>query len=271
MTDLNLHVLVDNYTLIDQYYCAEPAVCYYIEDGGRSILFDTGYSDLFLQNAKKCGIDLNKVSDVVLSHGHNDHTGGLPSLLDAYNGEGLTVLAHPKALDEKMEDGQSIGCPMTQKQIRRRCRLELTAAPKRLTERLIYLGEIPECNAFETRQPIGKRRQGTEWVDDLVPDDTALVYQTEQGIYIITGCSHSGICNIMEYAKSVCKDNRIRGVIGGFHLFEDDTRLAQTIAYFQHHHIHELYPCHCVSFAAKARIHQAIPVHEVGVGMQVVW
>lgn len=269
--DLKLSVLVDNNTLIDQYYTAEPAVCYHIEDGRTQILFDTGYSNLFLKNAQKRGIDLNKVSQVVLSHGHDDHTGGLPSLLNAYDGAGLTVLAHPLAFDPKEENGQMIGCPLTKKQIRRRCRLELSAAPKRLTERLIYLGEIPQFFTFESRTPIGKRKQGDEWVDDLVPDDTALVYQTEQGLYIITGCSHSGICNIMEYAKSVCKDSRICGVIGGFHLFEDDVRLAQTIAYLRRNHVRELYPCHCVSFLAKAKMHSVIPVKEVGVGMQLCW
>ncbi len=46
-------------------------------------------------------------------------------------------------------------------------------------------------------------------------DDTALVYKGEKGSYIITGCSHSGICNIAEYAKKVCGDNRILGIIGG--------------------------------------------------------
>lgn len=51
---MKLTVLVDNNTFIDEYYLGEPAVSYYIEDEGTKILFDTGYSDIFIKNAKLC-------------------------------------------------------------------------------------------------------------------------------------------------------------------------------------------------------------------------
>ena len=63
-------------------------------------------------------------------------------------------------------------------------------------------------------------------VPDLLLDDSALVYQSSKGIFIITGCSHSGICNIIETAKQLSNESRILGVIGGFHLFDVDERLA---------------------------------------------
>lgn len=83
---------------------------------------------------------------------------------------------------------------------------------------------------------------------------------------MITGCSHSGICNIIEYAKKVCGEAKVQGVIGGWHLFKVDDRLEKTIAYLQKHNIRELYPCHCCSFQAKAAVHAQIPVKEIGVG-----
>lgn len=61
-------------------------------------------------------------------------------------------------------------------------------------------------------------------------DDTAIEYKGKNGIYIITGCSHSGICNIIEYAKKVCNDDRVLGIIGGFHLFNKNEQLE--IAWF---------------------------------------
>lgn len=73
---MRLTVLVDNNTYIDEYYLGEPALSYYIEDDEDCILFDTGYSDLYIRNAEKMGLDLSFVSTVVFSHGHNDHTGG---------------------------------------------------------------------------------------------------------------------------------------------------------------------------------------------------
>ena len=72
---MKLTVLEDNNTYIDMYYLGEPAVSYYIEDGNDRILFDVGYSDAFMINAKKMGIDLDKVNKLVISHGHDDHTG----------------------------------------------------------------------------------------------------------------------------------------------------------------------------------------------------
>ena len=74
---MKLKVLADNNTFIDMYYLGEPAVSYYIEDGNDRILFDVGYSDVFMKNAKKMNINLNKINKLVISHGHDDHTGGL--------------------------------------------------------------------------------------------------------------------------------------------------------------------------------------------------
>ena len=94
---MKLTVLVDNHTYIDRYYLGEPAVCYLIEDGDRVILLDAGYSDVFIENAARMGIDLGHVTDIVLSHGHNDHTGGLPAFFARFT-QPVRLYAHPGAL-----------------------------------------------------------------------------------------------------------------------------------------------------------------------------
>ncbi len=74
---MKLKVLEDNNTFIDEYYLGEPGVSYYIEDGVEKILFDTGYSSVILEeNASKMNIDLNKINKLVMSHDHDEHTGG---------------------------------------------------------------------------------------------------------------------------------------------------------------------------------------------------
>ena len=77
MAEMKLTVLMDNNTYIDRYYLGEPAACYLLETGERTILLDTGYSACTLENARRMGVDLSRVTDIVLSHGHDDHTGGL--------------------------------------------------------------------------------------------------------------------------------------------------------------------------------------------------
>ena len=74
---MELTVLVDNNTLIDRYFKAEPGLSLLIETQGTRVLFDTGYSDLFLTNAQKMNKDLSQLDFLVISHSHLDHTWGL--------------------------------------------------------------------------------------------------------------------------------------------------------------------------------------------------
>lgn len=73
----------------------------------------------------------------------------------------------------------------------------------------------------------------------------------------------------MEYAKKVCGDNRVVGILGGFHLFELDDRLDSSIQYLKKEKISMLYPCHCVSFKVKAKMNEILNVNEVGVGLTI--
>ena len=122
---MKLTVLMDNHTYIDQYYLGEPAVCYLIEDGDHVILLDTGYSDAVLINAERMGIDLSRVTDIVLSHGHNDHTGGLPAFFARFT-QPVRLYAHPAALLPKRVDGLLVGSP-----------LSLDQLPQQVTQRLL--------------------------------------------------------------------------------------------------------------------------------------
>ncbi|WP_394924666.1 MBL fold metallo-hydrolase [uncultured Robinsoniella sp.] len=265
---MRLKVLIDNNTYIDQYYKGEPAVSYYIEDGDKCILFDTGYSDLFLTNAREMDIDLRKLTHIVFSHGHNDHTRGLEFLVQQYSLQDVKVLAHPDCFKPKRDGREDIGAPFSDEEMKKIVSLNLSNTPVRISDNLTFLGEIPSLNDFENRARIGEQNSGGVWKADTVMDDSALVYQSEKGLFIITGCSHSGICNIMEYSKQVCKDNRILGVLGGFHLFNTDERLEKTIEYFKENQVGKVYPCHCVSFRAKAKMNDFLNVHEVGVGLE---
>ena len=264
---MKLTVLCDNNTFIDQYYLGEPALCFYLENGEDRILFDTGYSDVFMRNAKKMGIDLDQVKKIVLSHGHNDHTGGLGSLLDLNHW--VTIITHPDTFLYRQDDeGLAISSPLRQNQLEDRCTLKLSREPLRISEHLAYLGQIPQYLDFEPRYRIGKSMIRGRMEDDYLYDDSALVYRGKDGLFVITGCSHAGICNIIEHARKVCGDDRVIGVIGGFHLFEVDERLNKTIEYLRSAQIPVLYPCHCVSLKAKVEMARQLNIQEVGVGLQ---
>lgn len=265
---MKLKVLEDNNTFIDMYYLAEPGVSYYIEDENEKILFDTGYSTVIIENAKKMNIDLNKINKLVISHGHDDHTGGLKYFFQEKRN--VELIAHPECFNYKEDaTGLYIGSPLNCKELSKICKLNLTKEPVQISKHITYLGEIPTLNDFEPRYAIGKSIRNDEKIEDKILDDSAIVYKSDKGLFIITGCSHSGICNIIEYAKKVCNDNRIYGVIGGFHLFDINERLEKTINYLKENNIRLLYPCHCVSLKAKIEMAKKLDIREVGVGLEI--
>lgn len=264
---MKLKVLEDNTTFIDMYYLGEPAVSYYIEDGEDTILFDTGYSNAFIENVKKMNINLSKINKLVISHGHNDHTGWLRYLFNEKRN--IQVIAHPECFNYKEDNtGEYIGSSLSKEELSKVSELNLSKEPIQISEHIAYLGEIPISNDFEPRCAIGKSVINGEKVDDIVKDDSAIVYKSDKGLFIITGCSHSGICNIIEYSKQVCNDERVYGIIGGFHLFENDDRLKCTIKYLKDNDIKLLYPCHCISLDAKIEMAKQMRIYEVGVGLE---
>jgi len=275
---MKLTVLVDNNTTIDRYFYGEPGVSYFIECDDKKYLFDTGYSDLFLQNAAKMGIDLLAVDAIALSHGHNDHTWGLCELVKRYSeatAEGYAdkktaIIAHPDAFLDKNVDGLDVGSMFSANQLQKSFSVKLSKGPVWLTEKLVFLGEVERTNSFEAQMPIGKTLRDDIWEEDFVLDDSAMAYRSEKGLVIITGCSHAGICNIIEYAKKLCKEERVYDVIGGFHLQNPSRHMLENTAeYFKTCRPHAIYAGHCTDFRSKIRLAQVANVEEVGVGLVV--
>lgn len=224
---------------------AEWGLSLYLEIGDVRILFDSGHKGTFMQNAKALGADLDKVDFIVLSHHHWDHAGGLRFYKFASKKK---LITHPR-VPKTVRVEQSLDLATN---------FELTTStePLEFSPGIYYLGEIPRQTAFE---------KGV-YQHDPMPDDTAIAIQTDKGIVIVTGCSHAGLCNIAEYAKKVTGQN-IYGVIGGFHLFEDDpTAIAGSIAYFKQEKPAFLYPMHCVDHAAMSEFYYNFKVKKYGAG-----
>ncbi|WOF15212.1 MBL fold metallo-hydrolase [Methanoplanus sp. FWC-SCC4] len=275
---MKLTVLVDNNTITDSYYKGEPALSYHIEDGGKQILFDTGYSGIFIENAEKSGINLLMTDYIVLSHAHIDHTGGLPALMhyhEAAENSGAerkrpVLIAHPDIFRTIEAEGfGNIGMPVSKEEVENFADIILTNSPFKITERSTYLGETETLFDFESSQPTGFIPDGERdrMKPDPVKDDSAIVYSGKDGIFIITGCSHHGICSVVEKAKQVCPADKVTGVIGGFHLLnETEERLNKTAEYLSLNISGCIFPAHCTDLAAKTAILQKNKVRETGSG-----
>jgi 7,8-dihydropterin-6-yl-methyl-4-(beta-D-ribofuranosyl)aminobenzene 5'-phosphate synthase len=268
---MKLLVLVDNNTIIDQYYVGEPALSFWIEADNKRILFDTGYSDLFMKNAEKLNIDLRRADYLVLSHGHFDHTGGIEPYIDLVGerAKNINLVAHPLIFNRKIYEGfDDIGTRKRKEEIAGYFDLNLSRKPLWLTKDLCFLGQIPRRNNFEAKTPLGIVIENGRKFPDYLMDDSALVYKSRNGLVIITGCSHSGICNIVEYAKRVCGRQKILDIVGGFHLLNSKRKiLDKTIEYFKSCKIVDFHPCHCTDLRAKIELGKHFPIREVGTGL----
>jgi 7,8-dihydropterin-6-yl-methyl-4-(beta-D-ribofuranosyl)aminobenzene 5'-phosphate synthase len=274
---LKLTVLIDNNTLIDRYFIAEPGVSYHIEIDGKKILFDVGYSDAFLKNAAKMEIDPLDVDAVVLSHAHLDHTWGLQYLIQAFaerQFEGRpnkkpALIAHPSIFERRHMPGVGdIGCLVSKETAGQYFDLQLTSTPHWLHPNLVFLGEIERTNDFEAATPIGRTWENGIETDDFILDDSSLAYRSPKGLVIISGCAHAGICNSVAQAMAVCGEKRLLDIIGGFHLLDPPERqlrkTVETIAKWQPAVLHA---CHCTDLKSRLALSKAADLKEVGVGL----
>ncbi|ACV68717.1 MBL fold metallo-hydrolase [Desulfohalobium retbaense] len=272
---MRLTILVDNCTCIDRYFLAEPALSIFIEDQGQRILFDCGYSDVFLHNAVRAGIDLLHLDFLAFSHGHLDHTWGLDALIRRITEarlQGLPhhpphLVAHPRTFVSVFEPtAGDIGALLSREKVGHHFNCTFSTEPVALTERLTWLGTIPRLMPFESQDPIGSKADDER--PDFLPDDTALAYRSEKGLVIITGCSHAGICNIVEYAKHLTGECRVVDIIGGLHLQSPSTaQLAGTIGYLEKEGLSHLHAGHCTDLASKIALARTLPLREVGSGL----
>ncbi len=278
---MELTVLVDNNTIIDRYLKGEPGLSFLIEENNKKILFDTAYSEIFIENAIKMDYDLLDIDYIVLSHSHLDHTWGLNHLIKYYteiNIEGrenkkFKLITHPDTFKTRtLGDYKEVGTMISEKKIKQHCQLKLSKDPVWFMDDIVFLGEIERNNDFEAQEPIGKVVDGEQKKDDYVIEDSAIVYKKEEGLVVITGCSHAGICNIIEKAKRVCNEERIIDVIGGFHMLNpSEKQLAGTVKYMEKLQPEVIHPCHCTDFATRAELANVVNVEEVGTGLKLTY
>jgi 7,8-dihydropterin-6-yl-methyl-4-(beta-D-ribofuranosyl)aminobenzene 5'-phosphate synthase len=272
---MRLTVLVDNNA--GHNLAGEWGLSFFIEVDGRRILFDTGASDLFLKNAARLKIDLLNLDYLIFSHGHYDHTWGLEVLLQNYLTTRIpaenspTLVAHPGALMPKFrDDGSEFGMLLSEAALKRTFKTNLMREPFQLTESLFFLGEIPRKFDFEGKTSLGQTLVSGSLTADYLLDDIALAYKTSKGLIVITGCSHSGICNIVEHAREVCRDERVIDIIGGFHLMElknDSPKLAGTSRYLKELSPTHVHPGHCTDLRCKMALAETAMVNEVCSGL----
>ncbi len=251
-------------------FAGEGGLSILVNVAGESFLFDTGLSNLYMQNAKLLGVDLNKVNKVVLTHGHSDHTNGVKYL------PGKTIILHPQAFKSRwsIRKKEQVGFNMTKEALESKHNVILATAPIEVCDNCIFLGEIPMVVDFEKDGNFSTTLDQGLTETDYTEDDSGVVIKTDKGLFVMTGCGHRGVCNTIEQAKKVTGQDKIYGVLGGFHLRNLDKqkeKIDLTIQYFKHNNIQQLYLGHCVADDVIDYFEQNLPnvkVNKLGSGKE---
>lgn len=275
---MEVTVIIDNHSL-DKKLNPEMGFCAYIEVSGTKVLFDTGETENLIKNAKKLNVDLFDIDYIVFSHGHHDHTNGLCYLLDLYKRKNISkkdrpkIIAHPDVFLPKYDGDLYIGTKLSKEEIEDNFHVLYSKSPKQITDNLLFLGEIPRMNNFESQTSFCEVLKEGKIEGDFLLDDTAVVYKSKKGLVVIAGCSHSGICNILDYAIKNTGIQKVHAVIGGLHLIDSsEDFIDQTIDHLKTLDIHELSPCHCTGSRAINKIKKSLPLTEdIGCGFQKVY
>lgn len=254
---MKLSVLTEN--TASAKFKAEHGLSYLIEHDTQ-ILFDSGHSDIFLQNAKTLNVDINQIDTVVLSHGHWDHGNGLKYIKDK------KLICHPGIFQKRYQKNgdENIGLDLSFDELKKKFEIITSTESYKVSENIIFLGEIPRLNTFESKTTTFALENKE---DDFIIDDSGLVIKLNNEIVIVSGCAHSGICNMIEHAKLITGINKIRAVIGGFHLKYNNYQTQKTIEYIKTQYIEELYPSHCTELPALSAFQNEFNIKQLKSGM----
>jgi 7,8-dihydropterin-6-yl-methyl-4-(beta-D-ribofuranosyl)aminobenzene 5'-phosphate synthase len=255
------------------------------ENCSNTFLFDAGVSEEgIITNSGNFGVMLEEIEALILSHGHFDHFTGILKVLDHIS-KPIDIIVHPDAFLRRWlfyPDGRKVKMPVLVEQelVNKKAIIHKNKIPNFLPLRnsdrssknqidefpLLVTGQIPRETSFEMGFPfqyIEDPDRTNLSHDPLVNDDQAIVVNIRnKGLVIISGCSHAGIINTINYAKKLTGISRIYAIIGGFHLaggkiYED--AINSTIVEIQKADPKWIVPCHCTGWKAVNRIINSMP------------
>jgi 7,8-dihydropterin-6-yl-methyl-4-(beta-D-ribofuranosyl)aminobenzene 5'-phosphate synthase len=234
----------------------------YVETERGNFLFDTGRGDALILNLLAFDKDPLAIQKIFLSHGHQDHTGGLPAILGVLGG--VDILAHPDIFSVRYNISKKDG-----KENRRYAGLKfvrpyleslggrfiLEKGFREVTREMFLTGEIPRLTPFEKGDPRLFAERDGQLIPDPFLDDQSLLIYTPQGLVVLLGCAHSGMINILNYVIEKTGRDRVYAILGGTHLdFASPAQMEETIETLKKYRVERVGVSHCTGPRAASRL-----------------
>lgn len=269
LDSLKITILTEDSVLYESPYLGQHGVSFLLEGISgkerKNILIDVGQnSEALLHNMKIMGISPSIIDAVVLTHCHYDHTQGITNMVRHIGKRDLPVIAHTDIFrlhfitepyhrlvgimpgDSKDEIESAGGS------------LSLSKEPVMIMPGIMTTGEVPRRNDFEKVGIALKTIEDRNIVDDVMLDDTSIIANIkDKGLVIITGCSHAGIINIVNYAKEITGVSKVEAIIGGLHLVDAaDDIINRTVEELDTMNVSWISAGHCTGFKAQATMYR---------------
>jgi 7,8-dihydropterin-6-yl-methyl-4-(beta-D-ribofuranosyl)aminobenzene 5'-phosphate synthase len=263
-SDVQLTILSSN--LASGATVGEWGLSVFVEADGQCILFDVGnHPDTVIRNAEALTVDLGCVTDVVLSHHHSDHTGGLLPLLRKLRPD------HPDAIQRvhvatdyfrSRRVPEFSGDAETNTMIAIRDSLEAAgieiiehSGPAEIMPGIWVTGPVQRIHDEKNYPDVVKIEMDGAWNEDFVPESQGLSIYTDQGHIVVLGCGHSGVVNMLEHVRSHIADEPVHALMGGLHLFNaTDETLGWTADKLREIGVEHLMAGHCTGIEPLFRL-----------------
>jgi len=243
-----------------------------VEKGGRQarVLFDAGRTpDGLVENMRRLDLSPADIDIIVLSHGHWDHVTGMNGLVGRLGSASMPVLIHPEFWTRRrlaFPGREPVELPTTSRSALAGAGFDIVEERRPsflLDGSLLVTGEVDRTTDFERGFPGHEAHRNGLWEPDpSILDDQALIATVrDRGLVVLTGCGHSGIVNIVRYARKLTGEHRVHAVVGGFHLSGPafEPIIDPTCAALGEFAADYLVPTHCTGWRATHAIAARFP------------
>lgn len=253
ISNLSITILAEN-RVNNPRLLAEQGFSAFIGTENGNLLFDTGQTDAFIKNARELDIDLHSIEKIILSHGHYDHSGGLPYYLKYF--KPVEIICHPALTNKKFkvfpETRLDIGIPWEESEmVKAGAKFNFKSHKHEVLKDIFISGEIPRHSKYEDIDEAYQLQAKESFIHDEIHDDMFLAINTEKGLVILLGCGHAGPINSIKHAMRIMNTDKVYAVIGGMHLLHSKAdKIKQIVHNLEILNPEFIVPLHCTGFQA---------------------